>query len=549
MKFYFWIGLLLIWSSFSANSQQPLIDPGQRLQEEQQRLLRERELKRAPSSLPSPQEILEPSVEDGPSFMVKSIIIRNQKRIPKVVLSTIIDQYQGRELSFSDINKLINDLTNACIAKGYVTTRFYIAPQNIASGTLELLCIEGNVGAVVQNKGSYRDEWEMWMAFPTEKGDILRLPALEQGLDQLNRLPSSRAKMVLVPGNEIGESTVAVANDRINPFRTFVGYDNLGQVQSGKERYRLGLEVDSLLALNEAWAFNLFTSENTNALAASVNVPFGWWNFYQQFSYSEYLVPLGANAELFGQFMGSTTGLTQVVYRDSRNKTTLDCSVALKDSDRFLNDIKLTTTPLTVLKINASHLYRADEGLWVFELGYSAGLPIFGAKPDLPDTRYDTPKSLFNKLEASVTHSRQITDWLGFRSTVSAQYAFESLFSSEQLVVGDFQTVRGFTGSSVAGEDGLLMRNELPFSLPANTGYEVLDFTLRNLQPYAFFDLSYTEVKAKVDGVSLGGTGLGVRFLWDRLTADACWGHAVWTDRRVENRENEFYFSLTARIY
>ena len=64
-------------------------------------------------------------------------------------------------------------------------------------------------------------------AFPFLKGKLLQLRDLEQGLDQINRLPSNRATMQLVPADEVGGTKVMIFNERGRPIGIRAGTDTM----------------------------------------------------------------------------------------------------------------------------------------------------------------------------------------------------------------------------------------------------------------------------------------------------------------------------------
>lgn len=66
--------------------------------------------------------------------------------------------------------------------------------------------------------------------FPGVKGSVLQLRDIEQGLDQLNRLPSNNATMRIEPGAEAGSSRVLINNVQ---KRTWAAFRRGGQPGAG----------------------------------------------------------------------------------------------------------------------------------------------------------------------------------------------------------------------------------------------------------------------------------------------------------------------------
>jgi hemolysin activation/secretion protein len=536
---------------------QVLVDPARQFLEQERQKQQQQERERPVTPLlPERESPLLPAEEaeedpEAAGFMVQRIVLKGLTVLSGQKVQAVIRRYEQQKLTLTKINSLIGELTNLLIEAGYITTRVYIPEQNIASGTLELLVVEGKIASITHRNDSYRDHWLTWMAFPIGPGRVLRLPELEQGMDQINRVPSAKAKLTLLPGEEPGETRIVIENKPVNPFRASLGYDNFGEAASGQDRVRLGYEVDNFLSLNETTSTTFLTSRGTNALAFSQSVPLGWWTAYHSFSYSEYLVPLTTAAELFGDYIGYTTGLNCMVWRNAQHKTSVDASFTLKRSERFVNSVALEPANLSVVRTGVSHVYRPGDAAWQFDAGFSFGLPVFFAQEDAATLPSANPHHEFHKLDFAVSMYRSIWEWLDYRGTAQAQYAVQGLFSTEQFILGDVTTVRGYRGSSVTGEDGVLWRNEFLFRYPSSTGSRAGDWWVEKVQPYLFLDTGYTELKSATQGGTLAGGGVGLRWQWERFNFDATLARPLYEDGplAVERRDYEFYLTATLRVY
>lgn len=90
--------------------------------------------------------------------------------------------------------------------------------------------------------------------FPGVQGSVLQLRDIEQGLEQLNRLPSNNAAMRIEPGAKAGASRVLISNVQKRTWRLSAGVDNLGQESTGLAQYTLGFEKDNFLGCNDQLA-------------------------------------------------------------------------------------------------------------------------------------------------------------------------------------------------------------------------------------------------------------------------------------------------------
>jgi hemolysin activation/secretion protein len=355
--------------------------------------------------------------------------------------------------------------------------------------------------------------------------------------------------MQLHPGDNQGETKVLIDNQPKDEYRFFAGYDNLGQASTGRDRVKLSGEADNVLNWNDTWSAYYLGSRDSNALAVTASAPFEWWTFTQSFTYSDYLVGAGPGMEVFGNTYSYVTGIDQVVYRDARNKTNVFFQFNLSDSGRVLNDVILAPQPLTVFRLGARHSYRADQGFYTADFTISQGAPIMGADEDQPGLAWDSPHTVFTKFEAGLSAYQSLQSWLTLRSSVRGQYALEGLYGSEQMFLGDFNTVRGYMDSNAVGDDGGYTRNELCVTIPAFSKIDWLDWFVTKVQPYAFMDAGYTIAKNESSGTALWGTGVGARFLWDRLNAEILYGVPLAHNSLIAKNDGVLYFSVTLKAW
>ncbi|QGM38080.1 Hemolysin transporter protein ShlB precursor [Pseudomonas aeruginosa] len=99
---------------------------------------------------------------------------------------------------------LLKAVTDHYLDRGYVTTRAYLPQQDLASGTLRIIVVEGRLEGL--DSSALASPRELAMSFPGRTGELLDLRELEQLVDQLSRLPSRQAQLELVPGSEVGGS-------------------------------------------------------------------------------------------------------------------------------------------------------------------------------------------------------------------------------------------------------------------------------------------------------------------------------------------------------
>lgn len=498
-----------------------------RLEAEQDRARKE-----APAAGQNDDSPLPEPAPGEPAFLINDITVKNVKSLPPGNIEQVLARFRGTRFNGARLDRLISDLTNAYIKAGYITSRIYIAPQNLSQGRLELVAVEGRMEKLSFNENAFRDRTKRWMAFPAKPGDVIKLQRLEQGIDQVNRAPSADARITLDPGTQPGFSIVNITNPAKDALRGTISLDNHGNALTGELRLRSQLEADNILGLNDTWALTYLGTEESNAFVFNLGIPWRWWTFEVQGTYAESLLDVNPFAELlYYNYSGSAT-LSRVLHRSTHHKTTASVGFDYKNTERFINDVGLDPQPLGDFRASLSHLWRTQKTVATFTASLTQGVDWFekDKKPQEPAAAGQTaneaqndagPESEFTLLAGTIALQHQATSWLSGQLFLQGQYGLSPLASTEQLYLTDYYTVRGFRDVSVSADYGVLGRFELaakPFSKwEKASGWQGAagGFSL-----FSFCDAGWAgshDVEKQVTAASLGG---GLRWTWKRLSSE-----------------------------
>jgi hemolysin activation/secretion protein len=517
-------------------------DPGQRLLQEQQDRQRRNEIRQAPAQIAAPEVPALPNLPEGvdidtlpdvePMFEISHIEFTGDHVLSQKELDRIAAPFVDKRLGRNRINLLLRRVTEAFIERGYITTRAYLGAQNLASGTLKVNIVAGKVAGFTLNGKPLRprdpnDPWydthggglltdagTAW-AFGDSVGDVLRLPDLEQGVDQINRLRRNQAEIQIMPGEAPGDSIVAISNRYGD--RTFynLGVDNYGSSQTGTLRYRGGVEADNVIGLQESLSLNYVGTEDSNALVFSAAVPFGYQTFSYTTSYSEYQQTIGDTALLQGRTFSQILGWNDVLTRSKSGRMSLDVTLNKMRTERSVNGIDLSPQDLTVARVALNGLRRFvanDQGAAAtWDIGVSQGLPWLAASHDDSEIGKADAHSQFTKLDGTATLQMTLGSLLGtqwaYRGTLRGQFSRVALFGTQQIYLGGMDSVRGFTEGGIAGDSGAYMRNEAAWqNVPA--------WHDARIEPYVFLDGGKSHLVAQGGWPTLVGTGIGARAEW-----------------------------------
>jgi hemolysin activation/secretion protein len=385
--------------------------------------------------------------------------------------------FADRCLGSTEVGDLMAQLTKYYIDRGYITTRVYLPPQDLGNGTLQLTVVEGTIEAyTVDQVGRDPASLSVGGAFPGAPGDILNLRDLEQGLEQLNGLQSNHATMDIKPGTGPGQSIVALSNQTTSPAHLTVSYDNLGIPSTGRDNLSATASFDSLLGLNELIAFTRSQTilgsdaHKSDITAMQVSVPWGYNTFTLDASESHYTNVITLPSGLATPTTGRTTiyglMLSRLLFRDQHSNLSLSGRVSTNDTDNYLGNqfLAVSSRRLATLDIGLGGMSRLGDGAFSGRIGYVQGLDAFGARTDMPDLPDDLPHAQFGKYTLSLGYQRLLAieeTRFQWNSQFNAQHSRDSLYGTQQFLVGSPASVRGAQLNVLSGDHGYAWRNDL----------------------------------------------------------------------------------------
>ena len=478
----------------------------------------------------------------GPCFQIDRLTVEGITLLTPSEIAAITSKYVPRCMQGADIQAVMRELDGTYANRGYITTKTYIPAQNLQDGTLLLSVLEGKVEDVLlidadKQIESKRGERQLATAFPNSKGELFQLRDFEQGLDQMNRLASVEAVLKLQPGLEPGGSYVIVQRVQNDPVRGYLRLDNQGSKSTGRNRLSFDLEVDDLLGANDTWTLGYAGSENTNALSLIGSVPYGYWTFSADASYSEYLTPLNTVSELFGTSHSGGLRANYVLSRDQTSKTELDFGVEVHRSDRFINDTRLTPQKLTTTFFGIKHLRLGETARNSFDAKLTFGTNWFGADSDGDDLSSDIPRAQFAKLEAGWQRQAALFEMGTLVTDLRMQLSPQTLYGSEQMVVGSYSTVRGYLSPVASGDNGAYIRNDLYLPpkvwsfLPEKIGNNLA----QHAQFHLFADAGLTRDRARSVTEKAASIGFGLSYYHEKYTLSGIFGAPL-----IEDNEFDF---------
>lgn len=417
---------------------------------------------------------------ESPCFTINQVTLQGQQALPHwLPLQKLADRAIGKCLGTQGINLLMSSLQNQIISHGWTTTRVLAPAQDLKTGQLRLTIVPGQIRYVVMTPDSSRWFWP-YGAFPAHEGHLLDLRDIEQGLENLQRLPTVQAEMEIVPAEQPGESDIIITRQQRKFWRLGMSLDDAGTIATGRNQGGLTLSLDNPLALSDLFWFSLThdlqpgREKSNQNLSAWWSVPVGWWSLSltgSDYHYHQTVAGLTEDYRYGGKSRTLSAQLSRVLHRSSAQKTTLTWDVQTRTTRNYVNDTEVTVQRRHISSWKAGLQHRHYIGSATLDAGisYQRGTRWFGAQP-AQEELFNEGTALSRILRTDARLSLPFTLVReNFRYDVAWQRQTSNtpLTTQEQFSIGGRWTVRGFDGERTLNADrGWLVRNDLSWRLP-----------------------------------------------------------------------------------
>ena len=511
-------------------------------------------------------------------FPIKSIALIDANSVSKRQQKKLVKPFIGKCVEAKTLTEIITAIQTFYNDEGYVTARVVVPKQNIQSGNLELKILEGKIDEVIVGDNHFTDKMQEFTAFGLMEGDTLNLQDINQGIYQMNRLPSNNATMKIEPAINEGEAKVYIANQKKFPARATVGYDNLGNEFTGVRRTNFSGGIDNLLSLNDAINLSYTTNLNDDSqtkdiksFTSGISIPFGYNTFSYDYSRSEFRgTNPGTNGpiRLTGFSKRNNATIDRVLLNKGNFRLSTNASLTTKSSASYLNGEKIETSErkLTIGNIGFTISNYFKNGVnFYLKPSYSKGLKLLNAKQDGSNLTSDTPKAQFDyfKLYASVSKRLTIPKTeipFTLSTEMDSQYSKQTLFGTEQFSVGGYYSVRGFRENYINGDSGYYFHNKANFNIGslfapfAKNSEGIIGKNLVHLNKFSvepFYDYGYVKNKYVSNGADGRLAGAGLKTLSNSRYFNASLTYSWATDHSrlitSHTKENKLiYFEISA---
>lgn len=454
----------------------------ERTREDAERLRRQAQTRPLQSDTPSSNAPVTPTVSvapGGPCFNLRSIRLVGAGPIRSQPTDHLA--LAGTCATAKDIGEALNHINAFYQERGFVTTRAYVGEQDIADGALDITVVPGTVEGFVYANGRQADD-RLLAAFPARKGALLNLRDLEQGLDNLNAPRSADATFQLTPGQREGASRVQVNVTDKRPWRVEASLTNSDAGADADTSLGLTFGLDNSLGINDQLTIGIQTTpfENrgrkySDGFNIGWTVPVGNWAIDASSGSSRYFFVLpGINQsyDVTGTSRNFSLTASRRLMRNQSAKLFAYGGIKLSRSNTYIDRFEIATQRrhLTIGSLGLRGEKAFETGKLTWDVGTRFGLRAFGADVH--------PSSIVNRefqlVKARIGYERPIgSNGATYKTELIGQHSKDILPAIEQVSIGGWSTVRGFTSDTMYGDSGLYWRNTVEWDALKQSGLHI----------------------------------------------------------------------------
>ncbi|MGM7760127.1 ShlB/FhaC/HecB family hemolysin secretion/activation protein [Yersinia enterocolitica] len=462
------------------------------------------------------------SSDDSSCLVIKRVELMNIDAFPNAGrLIQWAKQAQGNCLDEKGLSSLRDTLQWQLVTDGYITSHAVFTEDSYVDGTLFLTLIPGRLASIEHHEDS-QSYAQLNTVFPGRQGDLVNLRNLEQGLDNLQRLPSVNATMDVVLNPEDLSSQIMVTRQQSRFWRMNAFLDDAGNYGVGRYRAGATLFLDSPLSLSDLAYFSASREldnhhdKGSHNFALHYSIPFGYWLLSMaasQGAYYQSLLVANTAYKYHTYWRSLDMQIQWLLMRGYNYKTVGYTGALIRKSNRFFADIELEIQRSDTVdwQLGLQHLHYTRWATISGGVNYQQGTQWFGARPSPGRDSFSTARLI--NLTASLNIPFTLDEQhFQYQPTFSQQYTRSAVTMQDKFSIGGRNSVRGFTtGNALVGPQGWFLKNDIAW-------------INQRLANQLYLGLDYGEVSDKGGQFLLGdrlvGAVIGVRGYYRRLGYD-----------------------------
>jgi hemolysin activation/secretion protein len=423
-------------------------------------------------------------MSNNEKVLIKHFNFVGNSVLSKEILSSLLQEFQDKELTFGQIDEAVNRVTDIYRQKGYFLARAYLPVQEINDHSLNIGVIEGYYGEIQLNNNSSvnTDVLQNYLdAIDTSKP--ISLDSVEKAVLLINDLDCSTITSArFSQGKEVGTSNFTVDTAEGSFIKGYLFADNYGSRYTGYNRMSAGGTFNSLFHHGEKISFG-GTISNDSDLASGhfdYEMPIGGDGFIPHFSFFQTYYDLGkeySSLDAHGKAYGASVGATYYLLKTRGSSLVFTTDVKrqfLSDSiDTLFQESKKRSTTVNVgFGWSKEDMIFGVDGKTMVSASWTGGkIDFLNSADAIADAKGGEAQGKFNKINLDAFRLFNLVNSVNLNVYMRGQYVIgnKNLDGSEEMSIGGANGVRFFSPSEQNGDNGYVYGAELFYALPIST--------------------------------------------------------------------------------
>jgi len=388
-------------------------------------------------------------------FLLKRIEFSPSEILSKDELDKIAAEYQGKEVTFADLQALVAKVNALYREKGAVAAQAVIPPQDVSGGVVQIRLVEGRVGSYrIEGNESTADRYIL-SRLKAPVGSLLDTKQLERDLVWFNRTNGPQLRAELVPGAAFGTTDVMLKLTEPDRHNLQAFTDNAGSKSTGEMRTGGIYQNRSLLGYRDELTASYTAADGYQGESGIYSVPFNVWGGRVQLGFynDETDVRHGAFAPLHltGHSVAWIGTVRQPVYVTADARVDATLNYASRTIKTWINGVFLQRIDLADVYPGLDFSRYDAQGAWTGNL-------------NVTDGRAKVPaRETYTILRGGLRRDQDLPGKFQARLNISGQTTSNRnvLPGSEQFFIGGVGSVRGYSNLVYSGIDGYVANAEL----------------------------------------------------------------------------------------
>ena len=476
-----------------------------------------------PESLLEKKELEKPkSSSDLKIFINKFIFEGDFKLVTKEELLTLTKEYTNKELSFDDIQFVVNIINNFFYKKGLLISRAILPKQEVKDGIILIIINEGKLDSkkpykIKKNKLRLTEAYiEDYLNHAL--GKKVTQQTLERAILNLRDNPGLSAMASLEPGDEAGTSRIVVDVAEGEYFTSSLSVDNYGSRYTGENRATLVGSINNFNGFGDQLILSATKSnESFKQKRIDYNFPIGASGLRGETFLSELDFRIGKELEstkTLGEAKNYGFNINYPIYRTVPLTFSISTGYQKKELYNEANKVATSDKEIENLKLNFT-LENIDSfyggGYTQIKPGFVFGdLDLSKVSSSLSSDRTGArTNGSFTKSTLQITRIQKLTEKMFLNFNGNIQKSNKNLDSSEKLILGGPSGVRAYPSGEGSGTEGYKYSLDLKRSLGNHGLFQNMTGSI--FYDYGEIDQYYdtTNLSVNQNNYSISGYGIG----------------------------------------